>query len=98
LLREGFQVPLIVWRSHNLLLDGYNRRLTCVKHGITFWATAVDLPDLAVAIAWIIENQLGRRNANVRPRVTCAGCVTWNANVLMVGRARRREQALKRRT
>jgi hypothetical protein len=62
LLREGFREPLTVWRQGNVLLDGYNRYRICTAHGIAFGATAVDLPDREAAVAWIITNQLGRRN------------------------------------
>jgi hypothetical protein len=53
---------LIVWKGHNLLLDGHNRLRFCKRHGIPYRVVEIDLPDRESAKRWIILHQLGRRN------------------------------------
>jgi hypothetical protein len=53
---------LIVWKGHNLLLDGHNRLRFCKRHGIPYRVVEIDLPDREAAKRWIILHQLGRRN------------------------------------
>ncbi len=62
LRRDGCRDPLVVWRGHNILLDGHHRYEICQRHGIDFALTEVDLPDREAAADWIDANQLGRRN------------------------------------
>src|SRR6478752_6290523 len=60
ILAHGCQSPLIVWGD--VLLDGHNRYEICTRHGVQFHVETVNLPDFDAAIAWIEDNQLGRRN------------------------------------
>lgn len=62
LLAEGCRDPLVVWKDHNLLLDGHHRLALCDEHGLPFDVKEVDLPDRDAAKAWIIRNQFARRN------------------------------------
>ncbi len=62
LLASGCRDPLVVWKGHNILLDGHNRYDLCTQHGIEFKTVEIDLPDRMAAHDWIISNQLGRRN------------------------------------
>jgi hypothetical protein len=62
LLADGCRDALVIWRGHNILLDGYTRFATCQKHGIEYRTLEIELPDRNAAIAWIVLNQLGRRN------------------------------------
>ncbi len=62
LLAEGCRDPLVVWKGHNILLDGHNRYEICTTHGIEFNTVEIDLPDRNAAHDWLINNQLGRRN------------------------------------
>jgi len=62
LLADGCRDPLIVWREEQTLLDGHNRYEICERHGLTYTTVEVSLPDLESAKAWMIDNQLGRRN------------------------------------
>ena len=62
LVREGCRDPLVVWKGHNILLDGHNRYDLCTQHGIEFKTVEIDLPDRDAAHDWLINNQLGRRN------------------------------------
>ena len=62
LVAEGCRDALIVWEGHELLLDGHNRKRICETHGIDYNVIGVSLPDREAATAWILRNQLGRRN------------------------------------
>lgn len=57
---DGCRDPLVHWRG--LLLDGHNRYEICDRLGIGYRMVEKALPDRAAATAWIIRNQLGRRN------------------------------------
>ncbi|MBK9128206.1 MAG: ParB N-terminal domain-containing protein [Phycisphaerales bacterium] len=60
--RDGCRDPLVVWRGHDILLDGHHRYEICQRHGIDFAVTEVELADREAAADWIDANQLGRRN------------------------------------
>jgi hypothetical protein len=60
--RDGCRDPLVVWRGHDILLDGHHRYEICQQHGIDFAVTEVELADREAAADWIDANQLGRRN------------------------------------
>lgn len=60
LLSEGCRDPLVVWSG--VLLDGHHRYAICEEHGISYSVHEIELPDRDAAIAWIEDNQLGRRN------------------------------------
>lgn len=62
LMRDGCRDPLVVWQEENLLLDGHNRYEICRRLDIPFAITNISLPDRDAALAWIEDNQLGRRN------------------------------------
>lgn len=62
ILRDGCREPLVLWRGHDILLDGHHRYEICQRHGIDFVVTDVELPDREAAADWIDANQLGRRN------------------------------------
>lgn len=62
LLTEGCRDPLVVWREEHVLLDGHNRHTLCTAHDLPYAVVEVSLPDLDAAKAWMVRNQLGRRN------------------------------------
>lgn len=62
LKEEGCRDKLVVWKGHNIILDGMNRYPICERRGIGFQTKAIDLPDRRAARIWIITNQLSRRN------------------------------------
>jgi len=53
---------LVVWKRHNILLDGHGRFGLCQKLGLPFTTHAIELPDREAAWHWVVNNQLGRRN------------------------------------
>ena len=60
--KEGCRDSLVVWSSGSLLLDGHNRLAICQSEGVPFRVVNIDLPNRAAALAWIVRNQLARRN------------------------------------
>ena len=64
ILARGCLDPLKVWKGHNILLDGYHRYKICQEHNLDFKVEEVNFPDRETAEAWIIQNQLARRNLN----------------------------------
>ena len=68
ILAEGIRDPLVVWETlegDDILIDGHNRWEISAKHsGIPFEVTKHNFNDRDEVKAWIIKNQLGRRNIN----------------------------------
>ena len=60
LLAEGCREPLVAWNG--VIVDGHNRYRICREHHIPFYITEIDFANQGEAIAWIIKNQIGRRN------------------------------------
>jgi hypothetical protein len=62
LVAEGCRDPLVIWQEEGVLLDGHNRHVICTAHGVPYTTKPISLPDRDAAKAWVIRNQLGRRN------------------------------------
>ena len=62
LLADGCRDPLIIWQETQVLLDEHNRLEICERHGLDYRLQEISLPDMDAAKAWMIANQLGRRN------------------------------------
>lgn len=69
---HGCRNPLIVWRQENILLDGHNRKDICRWNDIPFQLSYQDFDSRDDAKAWVIRNQLGRRNLSSYTRATLA--------------------------
>ena len=59
---EGCRDSLVVWAQHNILLDGHNRLEICQEHGVRYTTKLMEFATRAEAVAWMVRNQLGRRN------------------------------------
>jgi hypothetical protein len=59
---EGCRDALIIWKGHDLLIDGHNRLRWCREHQKPFPVVEKEFADRDEAKAYIIEEQLGRRN------------------------------------
>ncbi len=66
LVADGCRDPLVLWNG--ILLDGHNRHSICIRRGIAYTTTTVELKDRDAAIEWIILNQFGRRNITIFTR------------------------------
>lgn len=62
LQQQGCRDPLVVWKEQQLVLDGHNRFRVCRKHAIRFQVVEVSVADREAARAFIIRNQMSRRN------------------------------------
>ena len=59
--------PLIIWNGY--ILDGHSRYRILKHHPeIAFEVKEIQLPDRYAALAWICQNQLGRRNLDPERR------------------------------
>jgi hypothetical protein len=93
LLTDGCLSPLLVWRGKNVLLDGHNRHELCRRHGIACEVREIELPSREAAQAWVIRNQLGRRNLSESQRALLAAAL---ADLCAV-EAKARQQATRAR-
>jgi len=62
--------PIVLWEG--LIIDGHSRFEICVKHSIEFQIEEMQLESRDAAKAWIIENQLCRRNLTDAARIELA--------------------------
>lgn len=64
--KDGCRDPIVVWNG--VIIDGHNRYAICQLWGIPFQTHSMFFSDRMEVIAWICENQLGRRNLNEETR------------------------------
>jgi hypothetical protein len=69
IIRDGCYDPLVVWREHNILLDGHNRYKVCTDNNIPFATVSLSFKSRIDAKLWILRHQLGRRNLTQAARV-----------------------------
>ncbi|MEZ4947576.1 MAG: ParB N-terminal domain-containing protein [Cyclobacteriaceae bacterium] len=64
ILEEGVRDPVILWELDGkfILVDGHNRFAICQKHNLQFPFKKVSFKDDEEVQAWMVKNQLGRRN------------------------------------
>lgn len=71
-VRDGIRDPLVVWHTpegDDILIDGHNRWKISAKHsGIRFDIKCMEFESRDDAKAWMLANQLGRRNLNTYNR------------------------------
>lgn len=81
--------PLIIWNGY--ILDGHSRYRILKHHPeIAFEVKEIQLPDRYAALAWICQNQLGRRNLDPERRKFLMG-KTYENEKLSVGGSTHRE-------
>jgi hypothetical protein len=59
---EGCRDPLVVWKEHFILVDGYQRYAICSSYQIPYRVVELAFGDRQEVKAWIIANQLSKRN------------------------------------
>ncbi len=67
ILSEGCRDPLAVWKKSDgklILVDGHNRLEICRRHILPYKIRKIDFLDIEEVKAWMVDNQLGRRNLN----------------------------------
>ena len=62
LLEEGIRDPLVVWKGHNILIDGHTRHMIAEKHGLPYTTIELHFETREEVKVWMSRNQLGRRN------------------------------------
>lgn len=75
LLENGFNkaYPLILWKGHDILVDGHNRHGLCVKYGIEFTFIEQEFDSREDVINWMVDNQLSRRSIDNDTRAYLIG-------------------------
>jgi len=68
----GCRDAVTLWDG--VIVDGHNRFLICLKHGLEFEVREKAFHSRESAKLWILENQLGRRNLNDAARIELALC------------------------
>jgi len=69
---HGCHDPLIIWKDHDIILDGHYRYEICNELGLHFETIETEFPDRTEAKIWMIKNQRGRRNLNESQRAMLA--------------------------
>lgn len=62
ILNEGCRAPLVVWAENKILIDGHHRYEICTTHNIPYQTVEMSFASRDAVKAWMILNQLGRRN------------------------------------
>lgn len=70
LIENGFNPAfrIIVWKDQNIVIDGHNRLGICQRNNIPYEIIEQEFASRYDAMAWIIDNQLARRNINAITR------------------------------
>jgi hypothetical protein len=73
ILADGCLHPIVTWAGHDdTILDGHNRYRLCRKHDRIWKTKAIRIETREEAKAWIIRQQIGRRNLNETQRADLA--------------------------
>jgi hypothetical protein len=72
---EGCRDKLVLWKGHNVLVDGYNRLAICEANGIEYKTCEIAFNSRAEVLQWMFENQEGRRNWTASQRAMLAAKV-----------------------
>ncbi|MBF0555437.1 MAG: hypothetical protein HQK96_12930 [Nitrospirae bacterium] len=71
LVREGCRDKLVTWQG--VIIDGHNRYDICILLGIPFETLEMKFNSRHEAIAWVLDNQLNRRNLTDEQRTYLLG-------------------------
>ncbi len=72
LLADGCREPLMLWAEEGILLDGHNRYEICRRLTLPYDVTRLSFASRDDAKAWMIKNQIGRRNLTEFQRIEFA--------------------------
>ena len=90
ILHDGCRDALMVWKDHDILLDGHNRFEICRAHNLPYGISELTFPDREHVILWMRENQLGRRNLSEDQRAAmCVAIMETRSAIERRERARR---------
>lgn len=60
--KYGVMYPIVIWKGHNTVIDGYHRLKACVEGGIPYETVEMEFDTFDDVSEWVILNQLGRSN------------------------------------
>ena len=75
ILENGFNkaLPIIIWKGHNILVDGHNRYSICQKFGIEPEIFEQEFEDREAVKNYMIDLQVSRRNIDPKYRQLLIG-------------------------
>ena len=79
IIEDGCRDPIVTWDG--TIVDGHNRYSICKKHGIDFDTVEKEFDDIEAAKEWMLENQLGKRNAHPNLLSYIRGMMYLNSNL-----------------
>lgn len=59
---HGCREPLVVWKGHDVIVDGHNRYDICTRLGLPYQTVPMTFDSREDVIEFMLANQLGRRN------------------------------------
>lgn len=59
---DGCRDPIVVWKGHDIIVDGHNRFKICNERDIEFDYVEQEFADRGEVLEWIDRNQISRRN------------------------------------
>lgn len=62
ILEHGIRDAIVIWKGHDILIDGHNRYGIAQKHDLPFKTTELEFPTREDVIIWMITTQIARRN------------------------------------
>lgn len=66
ILKDGCRDRIVIWGK--TIVDGHNRYRICIKHGVGFSTKEMKFANLDEVKAWMLRNQMGRRNLSESQR------------------------------
>jgi hypothetical protein len=85
ILKYGCLTAIIVWKGHNIILDGHRRYKICQEQGVEFEVVEVEADSRLDASIKILRWQLGRKNLS--PEEIAASEVAYQKLVAPAGTA-----------
>lgn len=64
--------PIIVWKGHNIIVDGHNRYEICKKLGLEAKIEEMEFKDSEDAKTYIMKHHMGRRSLSIFQRIETA--------------------------
>lgn len=62
LLEHGVRDAFVVWKGHDILVDGHNRYEIAMRHGLPFSVAEMEFASREEVIVWMLRTQMSRRN------------------------------------
>lgn len=73
LMAEGCRDAVIVWQGQGIVVDGHTRVSICRANGLPFTVREMPFESREDVVAWIVNNQLARRNLTEEQKADLRG-------------------------